>query len=52
MEAVEDTLVEFPFPFKPYDIQRKFMRCMYRVLEEGKIGMFESPTGTVRFRKL
>ena len=27
------------------------MRCMYRVLEEGKIGMFESPTGTVRFRQ-
>ena len=38
---------EFPFPFKPYDIQREFMRELYAALEEGKIGLFESPTGTV-----
>ena len=38
---------EFPFPFRPYDIQREFMRELYTALEEGKIGLFESPTGTV-----
>ena len=38
---------EFPFPFKPYDIQREFMRELYTTLEEGRIGLFESPTGTV-----
>ena len=38
---------EFPFPFKPYDIQQEFMRELYTTLEEGKIGLFESPTGTV-----
>lgn len=38
----------FPFPFEPYDIQEKFMRSLYSVLEEKKLGIFESPTGTVR----
>jgi len=38
---------EFPFPFKPYGIQQDFMRELYGALEEGKIGLFESPTGTV-----
>jgi chromosome transmission fidelity protein 1 len=36
----------FSFPFEPYDIQKQFMEQMYRVLEDGKIGLFESPTGT------
>ncbi len=39
---------QFPFPFEPYDIQRDFMRELYLALEGGKIGIFESPTGTVR----
>ncbi len=39
---------EFPFPFEPYDIQKSFMKELYRALEGGKIGIFESPTGTVR----
>ncbi|KAJ8733182.1 hypothetical protein PYW08_001480 [Mythimna loreyi] len=38
--------VEFPFPFKPYEIQEKFMRELYSTLEEQKLGIFESPTGT------
>ena len=39
---------EFPFPFQPYDIQKQFMRGLYSALERGYIGIFESPTGTVR----
>ncbi|PNF28755.1 ATP-dependent DNA helicase DDX11 [Cryptotermes secundus] len=37
---------EFPFPFKPYSIQLDFMKHLYKTLEEGKLGIFESPTGT------
>ncbi|GFS04441.1 ATP-dependent DNA helicase DDX11 [Elysia marginata] len=37
---------EFPFPFQPYDIQTDFMKNLYTCLELGKIGVFESPTGT------
>lgn len=36
----------FPFPFKPYSIQDQFMRSLYSVIENRKIGIFESPTGT------
>ncbi|XP_055975960.1 LOW QUALITY PROTEIN: ATP-dependent DNA helicase DDX11 [Sorex fumeus] len=38
--------IHFPFPFTPYSIQRDFMTELYHVLEAGKIGIFESPTGT------
>lgn len=42
----------FPFPYeKPYDIQLNFMRSLYKTLELGKIGIFESPTGTVFFTR-
>ncbi|MPC34406.1 putative ATP-dependent DNA helicase DDX11 [Portunus trituberculatus] len=37
---------EFPFPFPPYNIQTDFMRKLFSVLEEGQLGIFESPTGT------
>ena len=37
----------FPFPFKPYSIQEDFMRDLYQCIETGKLGIFESPTGTV-----
>ncbi|KAG0717309.1 ATP-dependent DNA helicase DDX11 [Chionoecetes opilio] len=37
---------DFPFPFPPYDIQKDFMRKLFSVLEEGQLGIFESPTGT------
>ncbi|XP_060779251.1 ATP-dependent DNA helicase DDX11 isoform X3 [Neoarius graeffei] len=36
----------FPFPFKPYPIQESFMEALYAVLEQGNVGIFESPTGT------
>lgn len=36
----------FPFPFDPYQIQDQFMRSLYSVIENRKIGIFESPTGT------
>lgn len=36
----------FPFPFQPYSIQDQFMRAVYSVVENRKIGIFESPTGT------
>lgn len=41
-----DNEVSFPFPFPPYDVQKDFMKNLYNVLEAGKIGIFESPTGT------
>lgn len=37
---------EFPFPFPAYEIQKRFMRELYGCLEDGKLGLFESPTGT------
>lgn len=56
MEAfIEDTLEipqEFEFPFKPYDIQTEFMQNLYHVIETRKLGIFESPTGTVRCKIL
>ena len=42
---------KFEFPFDPYDIQVGFMRSLYQTLEQGKIGIFESPTGTVSLLK-
>ncbi len=38
----------FQFPFPPYDIQVEFMTQLYDVLQRRKVGVFESPTGTVR----
>jgi len=37
---------KFKFPFPPYDIQEQFMTELFHVLEGGKLGIFESPTGT------
>ncbi|XP_039302486.1 ATP-dependent DNA helicase DDX11 isoform X2 [Solenopsis invicta] len=37
---------EFPFPFPAYEIQQRFMRELYSCMEGGKLGLFESPTGT------
>lgn len=37
---------EFPFPFPAYEIQKQFMKELYNCLESGKLGLFESPTGT------
>lgn len=43
----ENCVRRFPFPFQPYPIQERFMEALYAVLEQGKVGIFESPTGTV-----
>lgn len=37
----------FEFPFQPYPIQEEFMRKLFETLELKKLGVFESPTGTV-----
>ena len=37
---------QFQFPFEPYDIQKDFMRELFNCLQAGKLGIFESPTGT------
>jgi chromosome transmission fidelity protein 1 len=37
----------YRFPFEPYSIQVDFMNNLYSVLDNGGIGIFESPTGTV-----
>uniref|UniRef100_A0A672VFZ4 ATP-dependent DNA helicase DDX11 n=1 Tax=Strigops habroptila TaxID=2489341 RepID=A0A672VFZ4_STRHB len=36
----------FPFPYTPYLIQEQFMAALYGALEAGRVGIFESPTGT------
>lgn len=37
----------FPYP-QAYKIQIELMREVFRCVEDRKIGIFESPTGTVR----
>lgn len=37
---------DFHHPYEPYDIQKQFMNAVYDCLEDGKVGIFESPTGT------
>lgn len=36
---------EFYHPYQPYDIQSELMNAIYDCIAEGKIGIFESPTG-------
>jgi len=37
----------FNFPYaNPYDIQRQYMEQLFQTLHDGKIGIFESPTGS------
>jgi chromosome transmission fidelity protein 1 len=38
---------DFHHPYTPYDIQVTFMETVYQVLDDGKVGILESPTGTV-----
>lgn len=37
---------KYSHPFKPYDIQVKLMDAIYDAIENYKVGLFESPTGT------
>lgn len=36
----------FHHPFEPYAIQQDLMEAIYGCIEDGKVGIFESPTGT------
>ncbi|KRY01570.1 putative ATP-dependent RNA helicase DDX11, partial [Trichinella pseudospiralis] len=38
--------IDFGLKFKPYSVQLSFMRKLFETLEQNKIGIFESPTGT------
>lgn len=62
MDEARDTLPEdsptnmalernFHHPYTPYNIQKTFMETVYEVLEQGKVGILESPTGTVSISK-
>ncbi|XP_005144439.3 ATP-dependent DNA helicase DDX11 isoform X1 [Melopsittacus undulatus] len=44
--AVGSVGPRFPFPYTPYAIQEQFMAALYDALEDGRVGIFESPTGT------
>lgn len=37
---------DFHHPFEPYDVQKQLMIAVYDCISEGKVGIFESPTGT------
>lgn len=41
-----DKELDFGHPFRPYQIQLDFMKSLYKDIEEGRIAIFESPTGT------
>lgn len=42
----DDRARDYHHPYEPYDIQKEFMNAVYDCLEDGKVGIFESPTGT------
>lgn len=42
-----NTPENFNFPFQPYSIQNEFMKNLFELIESKKLGIFESPTGTV-----
>jgi len=52
MELDESKLLSpkhFEFPFPPYEIQIELMHHIYSTIENRKVGVFESPTGTVSY---
>lgn len=50
MNSAKKKEVDFGFPYKPYDIQTDFMKKLVETMEGKKIGIFESPTGTVSLK--
>lgn len=45
-ERMRVNVLEFMKPDQD-EIQNSFMRNLFEAIEEGKVGIFESPTGTV-----
>ncbi|KAK9325883.1 helicase C-terminal domain-containing protein [Lipomyces orientalis] len=45
-KEIDSPYRDFNHPYTPYKIQLDFMNALYDTIEEGKIGIFESPTGT------
>ena len=43
---MEDRKRDFHHPYEPYDVQQELMKTVYDCIANGKIGIFESPTGT------
>ena len=39
------------YPFEPYQGQLDYSEQLYSLISEGGLGIFESPTGTVRIDK-
>lgn len=51
--SVEERARAFHFPYpSAYDIQLRLMSAVFRALEDRQVGVFESPTGTVRLPTL
>lgn len=44
--GLHDAAFKRTFPFPPYGIQLDLMRNIYKCIEERRIGLLESPTGT------
>ena len=44
--SMEPSKLNFGHPYEPYKIQLQFMTELYRCLDQGHVGIFESPTGT------
>lgn len=44
--TIEINGIEVHFPFKPYDVQRDYMRGVLTALQNGQHALLESPTGT------
>ena len=42
---METPTKDFHHPYKPYEIQVQLMNAIYDCIAEGKVGIFESPTG-------
>ena len=44
--------IGIPFPFEPYEVQKQLIHKIYNIIERKGVGIFESPTGTVRGHRL
>jgi hypothetical protein len=51
-DAVAQDKAFFSFPYDPYAIQLQLMQQLYATIDSQHVGIFESPTGTVRELRL